>query len=162
MKKIKITEEQLQRLMVSEQLLKNLGSKIKTGVQNVVDKVKGAIQNKEIPQAGKPDKGRDLEQLRAEWAKINQDKSNMKGYGEAVGQNENITMTAAMMNARVAILKKMGKQQAKFGADIVDEALFQLENGNYMKLVVLELRKVWEDENGPVNENVARIKDLLK
>jgi hypothetical protein len=162
MKKIKITEEQLQRLMVSEQLLKNLGSKIKTGVQNVVDKVKGAIQNKEVPQPGKPDKGRDLEQLRAEWSKINQDKSNMKGYGEAVGQNENITMTAAMMNARVAILKKMGKQQAKFGADIVDEALFQIENGNYMKLVVIELRKVWEDENGLVNENVARIKDLLK
>jgi hypothetical protein len=162
MKKIKITEDQLQRLMVNEQGLKNLGNKIKTGVQNVVDKVKGAIQNKEIPQPGKQDKGRDLEQLRAEWSKINQDKTNMKGYGEAVGQNENATMTAAMMNARVAILKKMGKQQAKFGADIVDEALFQLENGNYMKLVVLELRKVWEDENGPVNENVARIKDLLK
>jgi hypothetical protein len=162
MKKIKITEEQLQRLMVSEQLLKNLGSKIKTGVQNVVDKVKGATQNKEIPQPGKPDKGRDLEQLRAEWSKINQDKSNMKGYGEAVGQNQNSVTTAAMMNARVAILKKMGKQQAKFGADIVDDALFQLENGNYMKLVVIELSKVWEDENEQVNENVTRIKNLLK
>ncbi len=147
MKKIKITEDQLKRLVVNEQLLKNLGDKIKTGVQNAVDKVKGITQNKEITQPGKPDKGRDLEQLRAEWSKINQDKSNMKGYGEAVGQNENATTTAAMMNARVAILKKLGKQQAKFGADIIDEAMFQLENGNYMKLVVLELRKTWEDQN---------------
>ncbi len=147
MKKIKITEDQLKRLVVNEQLLKNLGDKIKTGVQNAVDKVKGITQNKEITQPGKPDKGRDLEQLRAEWSKINQDKSNMKGYGEAVGQNENATTTAAMMNARVAILKKLGKQHAKFGADIIDEAMFQLENGNYMKLVVLELRKTWEDQN---------------
>ncbi len=147
MKKIKITEDQLKRLVVNEQLLKNLGDKIKTGVQNAVDKVKGITQNKEITQPGKPDKGRDLEQLRAEWSKINQDKSNMKGYGEAVGQNENATTTAAMMNARVAILKKLGKQHAKFGADIIDEAMFQLENGNYMKLVVLVLRKTWEDQN---------------
>ncbi len=147
MKKIKITEDQLKRLFLNEQLLKNLGDKIKTGVQNAVDKVKGITQNKEITQPGKPDKGRDLEQLRAEWSKINQDKSNMKGYGEAVGQNENATTTSAMMNARVAILKKLGKQQAKFGADIIDEAMFQLENGNYMKLVVLELRKTWEDQN---------------
>lgn len=148
MKKIKITEEQLQRLMVNEQLLKNIGDKIKTGVQNVVGKVKGAIQNKEIPQAGRPDKGRDLDQLRAEWSKVNQDKSNMRGYGEAVGQNENTATTAAMMNARVAILKKMGKQQAKFGTGIVDEAMFQLENGNYMKLVVLEVQN---------NESVVKL-----
>lgn len=145
MKKIKITEDQLQRLMVNEQLLKNIGDKIKTGVQNVVGKVKGTIQNKEIPQAGRPDKGRDLEQLRAEWSKINQDTSNMKGYGEAVGQNENSTTTSAMMKAKSVILKKLNKQQARFGSVIVDEALFQLENGNYIKLVVLELTKVWED-----------------
>ncbi len=122
MKKIKITEEQLQRLMVSEQLLKNLGSKIKTGVQNVVDKVKGAIQNKEIPQAGKPDKGRDLEQLRAEWSKINQDTSIMRGYGEAVGQTENATKTSAMMKAKAVILKKLNKTHATFGANIIGEA----------------------------------------
>jgi hypothetical protein len=148
MKKIKITESQLKRLVVNEQLLKNIGDKIKTGVKDVVGKVKGAIQNKEVPQPGKPDKGRDLEQLRAEWSKINQDTSNMRGYGEAVGQQENSAKTAAMMKARMAILKKLNKQQAKFGSVIVDEALFQLENGNYIKLIVLELTKVWEDENG--------------
>ena len=52
------------------------------------------------------------------------------------------------MKARMVILKKLNKQQAKFGSVIVDEALFQLENGNYIKLIVLELTKVWEDENG--------------
>jgi len=134
--------------VVNEQLLKNIGDKIKTGVKDVVGKVKGAIQNKEVPQPGKPDKGRDLEQLRAEWSKINQDTSNMRGYGEAVGQQENSAKTAAMMKARMVILKKLNKQQAKFGSVIVDEALFQLENGNYIKLIVLELTKVWEDENG--------------
>lgn len=159
MKKIKLTEIQLQNLMTNEQLLKNLGDKIKTGAQNVVNKVKG---NKEATQPGVPNKGRDLDQLKAEWSKINLDKSNMKGYGEAVSPNMNTAHTAATMNARVAILKKLGKPQAKFGADIVDEALFQLENGNYMKLVVLELGKVWDGENGQVNENITRIKSLFK
>lgn len=172
MKKIKLTEIQLQNLMTSEQLLKNLGDKIKTGVQNVSDKVKTGVQNiankvapnKEITTPGNPpSKGRDLEQLRAEWSKINLDKSNMKGYGEAVSPVENAAFSSAMTNARVAILKKLGKQQAKFGADIVDQALFQLENGNYIKLVVIELTKVWEDEgNLQINEEVSRIKSLLK
>jgi hypothetical protein len=145
MKKIKITESQLKRLVLKEQGLKNIGNKIKAGVQGVVDKVKGVTQNKEVPQPGKPDKGRDLEQLRTEWSKINQDTSNMRGYGEAVGQKENSVRTVAMMKAKTAILKKLNKPQARFGSIIVDEALFQLENDNYIKLVVLELTKVWED-----------------
>ena len=145
MKKIKISESQLKRLLVKEQGLKNIGNKIKAGIQNVADKVKGAIQNKEIPQPGKQDKGRDLDQLKAEWSKINQDTSNTKGYGEAVGQTENSVRTAAMMKAKAAILKKLNKPQARFGSNIVDQAMFQLENGNYIYLVVLELTKVWED-----------------
>ena len=145
MRKIKISESQLKRLVLKEQGLKNIGNKIKAGVQGVVDKVKGAIQNKEIPQPGKQDKGRDLDQLKAEWSKINQDTSNTKGYGEAVGQTENSVRTAAMMKAKVAILKKLNKPQARIGANIVDQAMFQLENGNYIYIVVLELTKVWED-----------------
>jgi hypothetical protein len=145
MRKIKISESQLKRLVLKEQGLKNIGNKIKAGVQGVVDKVKGAIQNKEIPQPGKQDKGRDLDQLKAEWSKINQDTSNTKGYGEAVGQTENSVRTAAMMKAKAAILKKLNKPQARFGSNIVDQAMFQLENGNYIYIVVLELTKVWED-----------------
>ena len=148
MKKIKITESQLKRLVLNEQGLKNIGNKIKSGIQTVVDKVKGGQKDKELTQPGKQSKDRDLDQLRAEWSKINQDTTNMKGYGEAVGQQENSAKTAAMMKARMVILKKLNKQQAKFGSVIVDEALFQLENGNYIKLIVLELTKVWEDENG--------------
>lgn len=159
MKKIKLTETQLKKLMMNEQILKNLGDKIKTGIQNIANKV---APNKEITVPGKPpSKGRDLEQLRAEWSKINLDKSNMRGYGEAVSPNENAAHTSAMMNARVAILKKLGKQSAKFGSDIVDEALFQLENGNYIKLVVIELTKVWEDGSGLMNEEVSRIKSIM-
>lgn len=154
MKKIKISESQLKRLLVKEQGLKNIGNKIKAGIQNVADKVKGAIQNKEIPQPGKQDKGRNLDQLKAEWSKINQDTSNTKGYGEAVGQTENSVRTAAMMKAKAAILKKLNKPQARFGSNIVDQAMFQLENGNYIYIVVLELTKVWEDgEVVKLNEN---------
>ena len=148
MKKIKITESQLKRLVLNEQGLKNIGNKIKSGIQTVADKVKGLQKDKELTQPGKQSKDRDLDQLRAEWSKINQDTTNMKGYGEAVGQQENSAKTAAMMKARMVILKKLNKQQAKFGSVIVDEALFRLENGNYIKLIVLELTKVWEDENG--------------
>jgi hypothetical protein len=148
MKKIKITESQLKRLVLNEQGFKNIGNKIKSGIQNVVDKVKGGQQNKELTQVGTQNKGRNLEQLRAEWSKINQDTSVMRGYGEAVGQTENATKTSAMMKAKAVILKKLNKTHARFGAIIIDEALFQLENGNYIKLVVLELTKVWEDEQG--------------
>jgi hypothetical protein len=160
MKKIKLTETQLKKLMMNEQLLKNLGDKIKSGVQKIANKV---APNKEITIPGNPPtKGRDLEQLRAEWSKINLDKGNMKGYGEAVSPNENAAHTSAMMNARAVILKKLGKQQAKFGSNIVDQALFQLENGNYIKLVVIELTKVWEDEgNLQINEEVSRIKSIM-
>lgn len=167
MKKIKITESQLKNLMVNEQGLKGLGNKIKTGVQNVVNKVTG-----KSPDAASPQEpvGRDMDKLKAEWSKINQDMSNMRGYGEAVGQTESSVHTAAMMKAKAAILKKLNKPYATFGADIVDEATFRLENGNYFKMVVLELTKVWEDDKtqlwkndggSQINEEVKRIKSIM-
>jgi hypothetical protein len=161
MKKIKLTETQLKRLMTNEQLLKNIGDKIKSGIQNVVNKVNGE-QNKEVTQPGTINKGRDLEQLRAEWSKINQDISNMNGYGEAVGQTENATHTSAMMKAKAAILKKLGKPSARFGAVIKEEALFKLENGNFIKLVVIEMTKVWDDgEKLHLNEEISKIKSMM-
>lgn len=145
MKNIKITESQLKRLVLNEQGIKSIGNKIKTGIQNVISKVSGAQQNKELVQPGKQSQDRNYEQIKAEWSKINMDTSNMKGYGEAIGQTESSTKNAAMIKARVAILKKLNKPQARFSAVIVDQALFQLENGNYNQLIVLELSKVWED-----------------
>jgi hypothetical protein len=150
MKKIKITESQLKRLVINEQLLKNVGDRIKTGVQNMVNKV---VPNKEITIPGtSPSKGRNLEQLRTEWSKINQDTSNRRGYGEGVSTNLNAARTSAKMNADVAILKKMGKQQATFGSIIVDEATFQLENGNYINLVIIEPNNIQMHENQDVDE----------
>jgi hypothetical protein len=162
MKKIKITESQLQKL-VKEQAIKKLGDKIKSGadkfkagVQNVVNKVSG---NGAQPVAASPQTapGRNLDQLKAEWSKVNQDMSNMRGYGEAVGQTEAAAKTAAMMNAKVAILKKMGKSSARFGAEIKEEALFKLENGNFIKLVVLEPGEVVEESVVKLNQS-----DLVK
>ena len=144
-KVIRLTESDLVRLVnnvINEQRLKNIGDKIKTGTQNVVNKVTGGTPNSDSNQEKK---GRDLNQLRTEWSKINQDTSNMKGYGEGVSQNISAAHTTAMMNADVAILKKMGKQEATFGSTIVDEATFQLKNGNYIKLVVLEPTRIQEN-----------------
>lgn len=152
MKKIKITESQLKKLVVNEQLLKNLGDKIKSGVQNVVDKVKGGS-----PDAASPQKksGRDLDQLKAEWSKINQDMNNMTGFGEAIGQNLNAAMTQAQMAARVAILKKMKTQRATISSYVIDEATFQLENGNYHYMVLIKL------DDRQMNEEVSRIKAVM-
>ena len=152
MKKIKITESQLKKLVVNEQLLKNLGDKIKTGVQNVVNKV-----TKASPDAAAPQKqsGRNLDQLKAEWSKINQDMNNMTGFGEAVGPNLNAVMTQAQMAARVVILRKMKTQQATISSYVVDEATFQLDNGNYHYMVLIKL------DNRQMNEEVSRIKQVM-
>ena len=61
------------------------------------------------------------------------------GFGEAIGQNENSLRTQAMLSARNAILKKLGVNFARFGAVIIDEAMFQLPNGNKHYMVVIEL-----------------------
>ena len=88
---------------------------------------------------GKKPDGRNFEQTRAEFAKVNQDMTKNTGFGEAVGQNENSLRTQAMLLARNAILKKLGVNFARFGAVIIDEAMFQLPNGNKHYMVVIEL-----------------------
>lgn len=139
MKKIKITESQLRNLIINEQLLKGIGDKIKSGINNVAQKVVSVTQKQPGQAATNPEqKGRTLEQLRPEWLKINTDTSNMNGFGESIGQTESAVSMQASFQARVAILKKMNKQQASFGTEIVDEALFELPNGNYHKLIILK------------------------
>lgn len=151
--KLKELNEELNngRQDTNEQLLKNLGNKIKSGVQNVTDKVKAGVQNitnkvapnKEMSVPGnQPSKGRDLDQLKAEWSKVNQDKTNMRGYGEAVSTNLSSVRTAAQINAKGAIMNKIWEKyhtrEASFGSTIIDEATGQLENGNYINLVIIE------------------------
>lgn len=137
--------------LIQEQILKNLGNKIKSGVQNVVNKVSGAQPVAASPQTAP---GRDLDQLRAEWSKVNQDMSNKNGYGEGRSPDENMVTTMAMMNAKAAILKKLGKTSAKFGVEIKEEALFKMENGTYVKLVVLEPVNIVQEST----KNVVKLK----
>ena len=152
-----MTDSELDKL-IKEQILKNLGDKIKTGAQNVVNKVSGKVSGPQ-PVAASPQTapGRNLDQLKAEWSKVNQDMSNMRGYGEAVGQTESSVKMAAMLNAKSAILKKIGKSSARFGVEIKEEALFRLENGNLIKLIVLE-------PNNIVEGSIVKLKqsDLVK
>ena len=124
---------------LDEQLLKNIGQKIKTGIENI----KGQISpKKEINLPGAlPSKGRDLDVLRAEWSKINSDTSNMNGFGEGKSAQEHIARTMAITNAQLAIMKKFGKSQMTFGYEPVDEALF-LENNIYTQLIVISPARV--------------------
>jgi len=146
MKVIKLKESELVDLVKSviaenkltnEQLLKGLGDKIKSGVNKVAQKVADITKPEAIAEPVK-EKGRDLDQIKAEWSKINSDMSNMNGFGESIGATENAVEMQAAFKARVAILKKMNKQEASFGTEIVDQALFKLPNGSYHKLIVMK------------------------
>ena len=151
---------------LEEQLLKGLGDKLKTtwndkvkpaaekagqaiqkGVNNVAQKVADVTQQQgdQNKETANPDssqnKGRDYNQLKAEWSKINTDTTNTKGFGEGVSKDMNIARQMGEMNARAAMLKKMGKNQASFGSSIVDEATFQKQDGTYNYLVVMDLNQ---------------------
>jgi hypothetical protein len=146
MKVIKLKESELVDLVKSviaeneltnEQLLKGLGDKIKSGVNKVAQKVADITKPKTIQEPA-TQKGRDLDQLRSEWIKVNADTTNMKGFGEFISPDMSMARSGAGLKARAAILKKMNKQSASFGAEIVDEATFQLENGSYHNLVIMQ------------------------
>ena len=118
------------------QAVKNTAGKVGEKLTNFSKSGEGP-QQQTIP--GKKPDGRDFEQTRAEFAKVNQDMTKNTGFGEAIGQNENSLRTQAMLSARNAILKKLGVNFARFGAVIIDEAMFQLPNGNKHYMVVIEL-----------------------
>ena len=123
----------------------NLGGKIQTGVnqvaQKIADKTKPQQQIIQEPQQ----KGKTYEEIRAEWTKINSDMTNMRGFGEGTSREQNLARQMGELNARVAIIKKMGKQNAQFGSTIYygenDEfapKLFMTKEGVYNYLVVME------------------------
>jgi hypothetical protein len=129
---------------LEEQFLKGLGDKIKTGVnkvaQTIVDKT-NPQQKTTQPQQ----KGKTYEEVRAEYSKVNSDMTNMRGFGEGSSRDEHIARQMGEFNGRVAILKKMGKQNAQFGSTIYygdnDEyapKMFVTKDGIYNYLVVME------------------------
>jgi hypothetical protein len=119
------------------------GQAIKKTAGKVGEKLTNYSKSGEEPQQqtipGKKPDGRDFEQTRAEFVKVNQDMSKKTGFGEAVGQNDNVSRTQAMMRAKAVILKKMNATEAVFSFRIIDEAMFQLPNGNKHYMVVIEL-----------------------
>ena len=121
------------------QNFQGLKDKVKQGVsfvQSKLQKKQDEPQNITIP--GKPSKSRDLDKTREEWSKYNNDSTTSKAFGEAVGQTESAARMAARANARTQIFKKMKTDQASFGSFIVDEAMWQLPNGNYQAMVVMD------------------------
>jgi len=129
---------------LEEQLLKGLGSKIKTGVnkvaQTIADKTKPQQQTTQPQQ-----KSKTYEEIRAEYSKVNSDMTNMRGFGEGSSRDESMARQMGEFNGRVAIMKKMGKQNAQFGSTIYygdnDEyapKMFMTKDGIYNYLVVME------------------------
>lgn len=113
----------------------NVGNKIHTGVNQVAQKV---INSTQQPQQSIQPVENTLEQIRTEWSKINTDMSNMKGFGEGISKDENITGNMAQLNARIAILKKMGKTNGTISASVIDEKLFKDVDGTFHRFVIME------------------------
>jgi hypothetical protein len=113
--------------------------KIKAGITAVQNKLnKKEDEPKTVMVPGKRTQDRDLEKIRKEWSGYNSDSTTSKAFGEAVGQTESAARMAARANARAQILKKMKTDQASFGSFIVDEAMWQLPNGNYQAMVLMD------------------------
>lgn len=127
--------------MAQAQDINKVKDKIKQGisfVQSKLQKKKDEPQNITIPMGPSQGKLKNFDKTREEWSKYNSDSTTFKSFGEAVGQTESAARMAARMNARAQILKKMKTNQATFGSSVVDEAMFQLPNGNYHAMVVMD------------------------
>ena len=127
-----------------------VGSKIQTGVNQVNDKVQAGVNQvaNKVANATQPQQpktsiqqptGQTLEQVRAEWMKVNSDTSNTKGFGEGTSKDEHGAMTMAQMNGRVAIMKKMGKTNGYINASIVEQKQFNDPDGTIHFLVIMDI-----------------------
>ena len=142
-------QKAINEFRVDEQLLQRIkdkaveiGNKAGEVSRNIAGKVGDRLKN--YSKQGdttppKPETGRKYEETKANFIKLASDPTKILGFGEAVGQNDGSVITMAQMNAETAILKKLGKNEATFGTFIVDDAMFQLPNGNKQYLVVLEM-----------------------
>jgi hypothetical protein len=116
-----------------------VGDAVQTGVHNASQKIADITKKPEQQQQTAPTTtGRNYEQLKAEWSKINADTTNMKGFGEGASKDMGNAKDIGLLNAKTAILKKMRKNQASFGYIIVDDATFKKQDGTYNYLVIIE------------------------
>ena len=129
---------------LEEQFLKGLGDKIKTGVNKVAQTIVDKTKPQQQPQPSQQ-KSKTYEEIRAEYSKVNSDMTNMRGFGEGSSRDESLARQMGEFNGRVAIMKKMGKQNAQFGSTIYygdnDEyapKMFVTKDGIYNYLVVME------------------------
>jgi hypothetical protein len=115
--------------------------KVKTAAQNVGNKIQAGVnqvmQNTPHQTAATQQNDKTLEQVRAEWSKINTDLSNSKGFGEGVSKDESLARQMAELNGRAAILKKMGKTSGSISANVIDQKLFANSDGTYDCLVIM-------------------------
>ena len=132
---------------LEEQLFKKLGDKIKTGVNKVTQTITDKVNPQQQQTQSQPSqqKSKTYEEIRAEYSKVNSDMTNMRGFGEGSSRDESLARQMGEFNGRVAIMKKMGKQNAQFGSTIYygdnDEyapKMFVTKDGIYNYLVVME------------------------
>jgi hypothetical protein len=121
------------------QNFQGLKDKFKAGVTAVQSKLqKKEDEPKTVTVPGKRTQDRDPDKLKKEWSDYNNDSTTSKAFGEAIGQTESAARMAARANARAQIFKKMKTDTASFGSSIVDEAMWQLPNGNYQAMVLMD------------------------
>lgn len=135
----KVDEQLLQRI---KDKATEIGTKAGEVSRNIAGKVGDKL--KTYSQQGqttvpKPETGRNFEETRANFIKMAADPTKKLGFGEAVGQTESSVMNMAQIKAKTEILKKIGKNEATFGSNIIDQAMFDLPNGNKQYIVVMEL-----------------------
>lgn len=160
-KKLVITESQLKRMVQNEQLLKDLGQKIKSGVSTGLDQVKTGInkvatkvadltqkpQPQQAPQTKKPCSNpylaciqqEQIPQLIKDWSAVNTDMSNLQGFGMGIGQNDHMAEQIATLNAKTVIMnEKLKVNRATFGINEIKKTYCDLPDGTIQYFVVLE------------------------
>ena len=113
------------------------GTAIQTGVHNVSQKIADVTQKQPTQQTQQPKpQGRNYEQLKAEWSKVNTDTSSTQGFGEGNSKNESGARQIGNFQASVIVRKKANKSVS---VRIIDDATFQTADGIYNYLVLMDI-----------------------
>ncbi len=127
-----------------------VGNAVQTGVHNASQKIADMTKKPEQQQQTTPTQKKcrhpyvnciqpeQVEALMKEWSAVNTDMTNFKGFGTGTSKDENIAQQMAEMAARIIILKKLKKNNASFGSELIDITYCDHPNGTIQYFVILE------------------------
>ena len=126
-----------------------VGDAVQTGVHNASQKIADMTKKPEQQQPAPEQKKcrnpyvnciqpEQVDALMKEWSAVNNDMSNFKGFGTGISKNDSLAQQMAEMAARTVILKKLKKNNASFGTEMIDITYCDLPNGTIQYFVILE------------------------